>query len=110
MAGPTVLKPKSKMVNPYTVKGYRPEFVGAPELVMDVPTGDVLALGPRRPASGYQMDTATKAPGAILKPMASGLPDRIRARPLTRPMGGLGGRFIIPNNGTSLRNTNGVSV
>lgn len=103
-----VLKPKPKMVSPYSVKGYRPEG-------MDIPIGPVLKIGPRRPAGGYQSDTPTKTPGAIVKDHTSVqtvIPAVQRRRRLATvtPVDRLGrpGRVIIPNNGISLPNSNRV--
>ena len=118
MATVEVLKPKPKLVLASSVKGYRPDrdgFVNAPEL-RDAPSGFVLKTGPRKLVANTSMPT--KAPGAILKPRASGLPDRVP------PLRGAGfkvgkadqrfvsgkGRTIIPNIGVSLANSNGAGI
>jgi hypothetical protein len=108
MAGPDVIKARPPVILSSAVKGYRPE-------TMDTPAGYVLKTGPRRPASGFQSNTPTKAPGAIAKPMGTGTPDRIpsvnrrqRGGHTVKPPDRLGlpGRVIIPNTGISLPNSN----
>lgn len=108
MANPTVVKPTPAMVSPYSVPGYRPPN-------MDVPTGPVLKTGSRRPASGYQANTPTKAPGGTVKTHTTPRGDipavkKRRAVHTVTPMRPLNksGRVIIPNNGISLPNSNRV--
>jgi hypothetical protein len=122
MAQVTIKKPEPKLVQASTVKGYRPDkdgFVGAPEK-QNPPTGFVLQTGPRRPASGYQSNTPTKAPGANLNvgakntgphtQLASGRrrgPTYGKADP--RFVLGVG-RTIIPHNGISIGHANGGGI
>jgi hypothetical protein len=116
MATATVLKPKPKLVQASTVKGYRPDkdgFVGAPEL-RDPPTGFVLKLGSRH--VDYSTNAATHMPGAILKPKAAAPPDQTPTRSKVKvgranPRFILGvGRTIIPHNGISIGNANGIGI
>jgi hypothetical protein len=116
MATVEVIKPKPKLVPASSVKGYRPEFVGDPGRAVE-PTGFVIKTGSRNLASGSNTSVPTKAPGAILKPMAGAVPDQT---PIKRagikvgrrdPRFVLGrGRTIIPNNGISLGNANGAGI
>jgi hypothetical protein len=101
MATAEVIKRKPAMVEANRVTGYRPA-------TMDTPAGYVLKLGPRRPASGYPSDMATKTPGAIVKGHTAPGPDRgvhphrVKLTQSPPDRMGMKGRTIIPLNGRSL--------
>jgi hypothetical protein len=116
MATATVIKPNPTLVPASSVKGYRPDqsgFVGDPSK-RNPPSGFVLKTGS---PGGYTVGMKTKAPGAILKDHARGLPVNLPAgrgrvtfgRADPRFVLGVG-RTIIPHNGISLGNANGPGI
>lgn len=110
MATPTVIKPKPRMVNANSVKGYLPPW-------MTPQGGFVMATGPRRPGAGYAANTPTKTPGAILKVKAGGVADQTPVKRAAKSITttppnrhGLKGRAIVPHAGMSLVNSNGPGI
>ena len=119
MATVTITKPKPKLVQASTVKGYRPDkdgFVGAPEK-QNPPSGFVLKTGS---PGGYTVGMKTKAPGANLNVGAknTGPHTQLASGRRRGPTFGkadpnfvLGvGRTIVPHTGISLGNANGPGL